>query len=132
MYLVVETQEGGNEGYNLPPFQECTYDQLKVATSGFAVENIVSEHGEKAPNVVYRGILENQTRIAVKKFNRSAWPDSRQFLVGTLSQVVCFIDNTHEQKINELDKNLSLCIIISLQQPLSPKRSLFYRSFLSV
>lgn len=104
MYLVVETQEGGNEGYNLPPFQEYTYDQLKVATSGFSVENIVSEHGEKAPNVVYRGILENQSRIAVKKFNRSAWPDSRQFLVGTLSQVVCFIDNTHEWKINELDK----------------------------
>ncbi|KVH91869.1 Protein kinase, catalytic domain-containing protein [Cynara cardunculus var. scolymus] len=53
---------------------------LRTATSGFAVENIVSEHGEKAPNVVYKGKLENQRRIAVKRFNRAAWPDSRQFL----------------------------------------------------
>ncbi|MBA0563889.1 hypothetical protein Golob_008851, partial [Gossypium lobatum] len=34
----------------------------------------------KAPNVVYKGKLENQRRIAVKRFNRSAWPDARQFL----------------------------------------------------
>ncbi|XP_074317489.1 serine/threonine-protein kinase BSK7 isoform X2 [Silene latifolia] len=51
-----------------------------MATSGFAVENIVSEHGEKAPNIVYKGKLDNQRRIAVKRFNRSAWPDARQFL----------------------------------------------------
>ncbi|XP_010540279.1 PREDICTED: probable serine/threonine-protein kinase At5g41260 isoform X2 [Tarenaya hassleriana] len=44
------------------------------------VENIVSEHGEKAPNVVYKGKLENQKRIAVKRFTRMAWPDARQFL----------------------------------------------------
>ncbi|MBA0801067.1 hypothetical protein Gohar_011458, partial [Gossypium harknessii] len=37
-------------------------------------------HGEKAPNVVYKGKLENQRWIAVKRFNRSAWPDARQFL----------------------------------------------------
>lgn len=66
---------------NLPVFHEYTIDQLRMATSGFAVENIVSEHGEKAPNVVYKGKLENQRRIAVKRFNRSAWPDARQFLV---------------------------------------------------
>lgn len=62
-------------------FKEFTVEQLRNATSGFAVENIVSEHGEKAPNVVYKGKLDNQTRIAVKRFNRSAWPDSRQFIV---------------------------------------------------
>ena len=67
----------------MPAFREFTLEQLKNATSGFAVENIVSEHGEKAPNVVYRGKLENQSRIAVKRFNRMAWPDSRQFLVNT-------------------------------------------------
>lgn len=75
----------GNEedgGLNIAPaFREFTLEQLRNATSGFAVENIVSEHGEKAPNVVYKGKLDNQTRIAVKRFNRSAWPDSRQFLV---------------------------------------------------
>lgn len=69
-------------------FKEFTLDQLKNATSGFAVENIVSEHGEKAPNVVYKGKLENQMRIAVKRFNQSAWPDSRQFVVHNQSQSV--------------------------------------------
>ncbi|XP_038971115.1 probable serine/threonine-protein kinase BSK3 [Phoenix dactylifera] len=75
----VETEEKG-ETYDLPPFQEFSFEQLRLATSGFAVENIVSEHGEKAPNVVYKGKLDAQRRIAVKRFNRSAWPDPRQFL----------------------------------------------------
>ncbi|KAJ1694435.1 hypothetical protein LUZ63_011133 [Rhynchospora breviuscula] len=75
----VEVEER-RDRYNLPPFQEFTFDQLRLATSGFATENIVSEHGEKAPNVVYKGKLDAQRRIAVKRFNRSAWPDPRQFL----------------------------------------------------
>ncbi|KGN47117.1 serine/threonine-protein kinase BSK5 [Cucumis sativus] len=64
----------------LPGFCEYSFDQLRAATSGFSSENIVSEHGEKAPNVVYRGKLEDDRVIAVKRFNKSAWPDSRQFL----------------------------------------------------
>ncbi|XP_050204141.1 serine/threonine-protein kinase BSK3 [Mercurialis annua] len=72
--------EGKNEADSLPVFREFTFEQLKNATSGFAVENIVSEHGEKAPNVVYKGKLESQRRIVVKRFNRMAWPDARQFL----------------------------------------------------
>ncbi|KAL0918264.1 hypothetical protein M5K25_010263 [Dendrobium thyrsiflorum] len=68
------------DGYQLQPFQEFSFEQLRVATSGFAAENIVSEHGEKAPNVVYRGKLDARRKIAVKRFNRSAWPDPRQFL----------------------------------------------------
>ncbi|KAG2279067.1 hypothetical protein Bca4012_040615 [Brassica carinata] len=56
---------------DVPAFREYTLDQLKSATSGFAVEYIVSEHGEKAPNVVYRGKLENQKKIAVKRFTRN-------------------------------------------------------------
>ncbi|XP_039130616.1 probable serine/threonine-protein kinase BSK3 [Dioscorea cayenensis subsp. rotundata] len=64
----------------LPVFQEYSFEQLRLATSGFAVENIVSEHGEKAPNVVYKGKLDAQRRIAVKRFNRAAWPDPRQFM----------------------------------------------------
>lgn len=75
-----ESEEKGDGGYNLPAFQEYTFEQLRLATSGFAVENIVSEHGEKAPNVVYKGKLDAQRKIAVKRFNRSAWPDPRQFL----------------------------------------------------
>ncbi|XP_027148966.1 serine/threonine-protein kinase BSK5-like [Coffea eugenioides] len=72
---------GENERIKLPAFKEYSLDELKVATSGFSVENIVSEHGEKAPNVVYKGQLEDDgSWIAVKRFNKSAWPDSRQFL----------------------------------------------------
>ncbi|XP_028769215.1 serine/threonine-protein kinase BSK3 [Neltuma alba] len=73
-------KEDRSEANNWPAFREFSLEQLKNATSGFAVENIVSEHGEKAPNVVYKGKLENQMRIAVKRFNRNAWPDGRQFL----------------------------------------------------
>ncbi|XVE64844.1 hypothetical protein DITRI_Ditri07aG0134700 [Diplodiscus trichospermus] len=75
----VENEDKG-EVDDLPAFREYSIETLKMATSGFSVENIVSEHGEKAPNVVYKGKLENQRRIAVKRFNRSAWPDARQFL----------------------------------------------------
>ncbi|XP_073298754.1 serine/threonine-protein kinase BSK7-like isoform X2 [Primulina huaijiensis] len=72
--------EDKSEISDLPAFREYSIEQLRTATSRFSVANIVSEHGEKAPNVVYKGKLENQRRIAVKRFNRSAWPDSRQFL----------------------------------------------------
>ncbi|PPS14140.1 hypothetical protein GOBAR_AA06434 [Gossypium barbadense] len=70
-----------NEKEALPAgFREYSLDQLRAATSGFCTDNIVSEHGEKAPNVVYRGKLDEDRFIAVKRFNRSAWPDPRQFL----------------------------------------------------
>lgn len=83
--LVTENEERGDDS-DLPRFREFSVEQLRSATAGFAVENIVSEHGEKAPNVVYKGKLENQRRVAVKRFNRSAWPDSRQFMVSA-----CFL-----------------------------------------
>ncbi|PPD87453.1 hypothetical protein GOBAR_DD15620 [Gossypium barbadense] len=70
--------ENGEEA--LPGFSEYSLDQLRAATAGFSTDNIVSEHGEKAPNVVYRGTLDEDRLIAVKRFNRSAWPDPRQFL----------------------------------------------------
>ncbi|GAB2290998.1 Serine/threonine-protein kinase bsk3 [Dionaea muscipula] len=79
---VIEAADIDNEangGMGLPEFHEYTYDQLRNATFGFAADNIVSEHGVKAPNVVYSGKLDNQTRIAVKRFNKNAWPDARQF-----------------------------------------------------
>ncbi|RYR72754.1 hypothetical protein Ahy_A02g006969 isoform B [Arachis hypogaea] len=59
---------------------EFKLEELKGATNGFSSENIVSEHGEKAPNVVYKGKLQNGSSIAIKRFNKFAWPDSRQFL----------------------------------------------------
>ena len=84
--------EDSSEVSNWPTFREYTLEQLKNATSGFAVENIVSEHGEKAPNVVYKGKLENQMRIAVKRFNRNAWPDARQFLVNSPAPIGFFFN----------------------------------------
>lgn len=86
IYLFVVVENGS--GDILPGFTEFSLDQLRAATSGFSTDNIVSEHGEKAPNVVYRGKLVDGDRfIAVKRFNRMAWPDSRQFLVCSLT---CF------------------------------------------
>uniref|UniRef100_A0A1J3GJ12 Serine/threonine-protein kinase BSK n=1 Tax=Noccaea caerulescens TaxID=107243 RepID=A0A1J3GJ12_NOCCA len=69
-----------NGADDLPSFTEFSFDQLRAATSGFSTDSIVSEHGVKAPNVVYKGRLEDDRLIAVKRFNRSAWPDTRQFL----------------------------------------------------
>ncbi|KAF2597951.1 hypothetical protein F2Q68_00007841 [Brassica cretica] len=80
--------ENGTE--DLPSFSEFSFDQLRAATSGFSTDSIVSEHGVKAPNVVYKGRLEDGRWIAVKRFNRSAWPDTRQFLVRTLLKFLPF------------------------------------------
>ncbi|PIN05120.1 Serine/threonine protein kinase [Handroanthus impetiginosus] len=78
---VLESSEPENgEKNSLPSFREFSWEELKAATNGFSSDNIVSEHGEKAPNVVYKGFLENEGWIAVKRFNKSAWPDSRQFI----------------------------------------------------
>ncbi|XP_060176791.1 serine/threonine-protein kinase BSK5-like [Lycium barbarum] len=76
-----DLENGGENGKNaLPSFTEFSLDVLMIATDGFSADKIVSEHGEKAPNVVFKGLLENGQLVAVKRFNRSAWPDSRQFL----------------------------------------------------
>ncbi|KAL9244819.1 hypothetical protein vseg_018543 [Gypsophila vaccaria] len=60
-------------------FAEFKYVELKAATSNFSRENIVSESGEKAANVVYKGMLKNHVFISVKKFSKLAWPDPKQF-----------------------------------------------------
>lgn len=72
-------ENGGKQMW--PSFKEFRLEQLKSATGGFSSDNIVSEHGEKAPNIVYRGRLDDGRLIAVKRFNRLAWADHRQFLV---------------------------------------------------
>ncbi|KAK7404524.1 hypothetical protein VNO78_05473 [Psophocarpus tetragonolobus] len=80
LHNLSDDDEKKNEKDPWGGFSEYSMDQLRVATSGFSPDNIVSEHGEKAPNVVYRGRLEDDRLVAVKRFNKSAWPDSRQFL----------------------------------------------------
>eukprot|EP00249_Psilotum_nudum_P022993 c28717_g1_i3 orf=439-1905(-) len=67
------------EAEAVPAFREFSYEQLKAATNGFSPENIVSEHGEKAPNIVYKGRMASNYWLAVKCFPKSAWPDARQF-----------------------------------------------------
>ncbi|KAF3434836.1 hypothetical protein FNV43_RR21923 [Rhamnella rubrinervis] len=60
-------------------FSEFSFSDLKAATNNFSSEFIVSESGEKAPNLVYKGRLQNRRWIAVKKFTKMAWPDPKQF-----------------------------------------------------
>ncbi|GFP86948.1 probable serine/threonine-protein kinase at4g35230 [Phtheirospermum japonicum] len=66
-------------GASAAGFAEFSLAELKSATNNFSSDSIVSESGEKAPNVVYEGRLVNQRWIAVKKFTKMAWPDPKQF-----------------------------------------------------
>ena len=79
----VEAGEGGGGGGEVTAFAEFSLAELKAATNGFSAENIVSESGDKAPNLVYKGRLQNRRWIAVKKFTRTAWPDPKQFAVSS-------------------------------------------------
>ncbi|GAB4857799.1 Serine/threonine-protein kinase bsk2 [Ancistrocladus abbreviatus] len=74
--------DGGGEVDNLKvaAFREYSLGELRKATNGFSSEFIVSESGEKAPNVVYRGRLDSNRLIAVKRFSRQSWPDAKQFM----------------------------------------------------
>ncbi|KAL2895515.1 Serine/threonine-protein kinase BSK1 [Bienertia sinuspersici] len=73
------TGDSGAGDGSSPGFSEFTLSELKTATDNFSSKSIVSEGGEKAPNVVYRGRLQNRRSIAVKKFSKLAWPDPKQF-----------------------------------------------------
>ncbi|KAK6947452.1 Serine-threonine/tyrosine-protein kinase, catalytic domain [Dillenia turbinata] len=64
----------------IPAFKEYGLNELRKATNGFSSEYIVSESGEKAPNVVYRGKLESNRLVAVKRFSKQSWPDAQQFV----------------------------------------------------
>ncbi|XP_018489482.1 serine/threonine-protein kinase BSK6-like isoform X1 [Raphanus sativus] len=69
-----------NDGSSCPSFREFSLEQLRVATDGFSAGNIVSEHNEKVPNIVYKGRLKDGRKIAVKRFQRLSWPDSSKFI----------------------------------------------------
>lgn len=68
----------------VPAFKEYPLESLKAATNGFSADYIVSESGEKAPNFVYKGRLDQSRMIAVKRFPKAAWPDAKGFTVMTL------------------------------------------------
>ncbi len=78
-----ECAENGQqaEPEEVPAFREYSLESLKVATNGFNTDFIVSESGEKAPNCVYKGRLEQNRWIAVKRFPKAAWPDPKGFAV---------------------------------------------------
>ena len=68
----------------VPDFSEFSLAELRAAINNFSSDFIVSESGEKAPNVVYKGRLQNDNNrrwIAIKKFTKLAWPDPKQFAV---------------------------------------------------
>ncbi|CAK9140045.1 unnamed protein product [Ilex paraguariensis] len=64
----------------VPSFKEFSLTDLRAATNGFSSELIVSESGEKAPNVVYRGKLRSNRLVAIKRFSKQSWPDPQQFV----------------------------------------------------
>ena len=70
-----------NEELQVPAFKEYGLNELRKATNGFSTDYIVSESGEKAPNVVYRGKLDSNRLVAVKRFSKQSWPDAQQFVV---------------------------------------------------
>ncbi|CAN8306505.1 unnamed protein product [Cochlearia groenlandica] len=77
-YNIGEVTVGG-----VLPFRVYTLDQLKIATSDFALENVISQHHQEnttLPNLVYKGKLDNHQRIAIKRFSSLAWPDPLHFL----------------------------------------------------
>lgn len=83
-------------------FVEFSLAELKVATNNFSSDKIVSESGEKAPNVVYEGRLQNRRLIAVKKFTKMAWPDPKQF-------AVCLDTYTHQFRFLFIIPFIHLC-----------------------
>lgn len=80
----------------VPGFKEFSLAELRAATNGFSSELIVSESGERAPNVVYKGKLRNNRLVAVKRFSKLSWPDARQFVVcNCLCMCVCLLTTIH-------------------------------------
>lgn len=71
-----------NHGGGDSPLTKFSFSDLNMATNNFGPENIVSETGDEASDIVYRGVLESHLGlIAIKKFKNMAWPDPKQFAV---------------------------------------------------
>ncbi|XP_074569860.1 serine/threonine-protein kinase BSK2 [Curcuma longa] len=75
-----EANDEAGDQDQVPYFKEYGLVELRAATKGFSSELIVSESGEKAPNVVYRGKLDGGRLVAVKRFSKQSWPDAQQFV----------------------------------------------------
>ncbi|KAI3711243.1 hypothetical protein L2E82_41193 [Cichorium intybus] len=75
-----EGSDQQDQDQGVPAFKEFELTELRAATNGFSSELIVSESGEKAPNVVYRGKLRSNKVVAIKRFSKLSWPDPQQFV----------------------------------------------------
>ncbi|KAL4562899.1 hypothetical protein LXL04_026930 [Taraxacum kok-saghyz] len=73
-------QQDQSKDQVVPAFKEFELTELRAATNGFKSDLIVSESGEKAPNVVYRGKLRSNKIVAIKRFSKLSWPDPQQFV----------------------------------------------------
>jgi hypothetical protein len=79
----VREYDADDDGGHYPLiFREFSLEQLRIATDGFSAGNIVSEHNDSVPNIVYKGKLGDGRRIAVKRFQRLSWPDPFEFIVS--------------------------------------------------
>ncbi|KAG6488508.1 hypothetical protein ZIOFF_049751 [Zingiber officinale] len=79
-----DIEKGSRDGDGVG-FTEFKLDELRAATDGFSPDHIVSEHGQKAPNVVYLGrFFPGDRDVAIKRFNKFAWPDAQAKAVGKL------------------------------------------------
>ncbi|KAL0727617.1 hypothetical protein Bca4012_023710 [Brassica carinata] len=74
------TEDQGGQENQVPCFREFELSELEKVTNGFSPSCIVSEGGEKAPNIVYRGKLEGNRLVAIKRFSKQSWPDAQQFV----------------------------------------------------
>jgi len=102
VFVIFEGDDGGDgdQESQVPVFKEYGLNELRRATHEFSTDYIVSESGEKAPNVVYKGKLENNRLVAVKRFSKQSWPDAQQFLVRAINHFV-FSLNFVSENLNE-------------------------------
>lgn len=89
--LVGEAEGKQVDEDQVPAFKEFDLAELRAATNGFSSELIVSESGEKAPNVVYRGKLRSNRLVAIKRFSKQSWPEPQQFVVNAYVYIQGFM-----------------------------------------
>ncbi|KAH6806080.1 hypothetical protein C2S51_030911 [Perilla frutescens var. frutescens] len=68
--------------YQVYAFKEFELAEIRAATNSFSTELIVSESGEKSHNIVYRVKLRSNCLVAIKRFSKQSWPDSKQFMLS--------------------------------------------------
>ena len=104
VFGLVANGDQGDQEHQVPAFKEYGLSELRKATNGFSSDHIVSESGEKAPNVVYRGKLDSNRLVAVKRFSKQSWPDAQQFVVRKKQNPIfslCNVFNRKDQKMEE-------------------------------